>query len=308
MLGRGEYIVVEADESDGSFLKFLPTIAVVTNIDKEHLDYYKDINSIKKVFLNFIDKVPFYGLAVLGLDSEHIYNMLPKIKKRYLTYGLSYQADIVAKEIVFDGQKSRFFVYWFGKNLGQITLNLPGIHNVYNSLAGIAVGIELDIRFETIKNALENLHGVQRRLEVKGEKNGFIVIDDYAHHPTEIKATIEAVKRSWTKYRNIVVVFQPHRYTRTKALFDEFTKAFYQSNTLVVLPIYPAGEKKIKGVSSILLYESIASCGHKNVVYQPDFKSTIFYLQKKLGKGDILLTLGAGDVFKVGEALLNNVS
>jgi len=238
LLGRGDFIVAEADESDGSFLKMSPTIAVVTNIDREHLDFYKDLTSIKEVFLSFIDRIPFYGLAVLCLDNEPIQELIPKIKKRFTTYGMSIQADFHARDIVFSNQKSRFDIYHMGDLLGNITLNLPGTHNVYNSLASIAVGIELDIPFDIIKNALETLEGVQRRLEVKGEKRGITVIDDYGHHPTEIKTTLRAVRESWPD-RRIIAVFQPHRYTRTKALFNEFTRSFYQSDLLVVLPIYP---------------------------------------------------------------------
>jgi len=245
LLGKGDFIVAEADESDGSFLKISPTIAVVTNIDREHLDFYKDLNSIKAVFLSFINSVPFYGLAVLCLDNEPIQELIPKIKKRFTTYGLSAQADLQARDVVLEGQKSRFCLYRMGKMLGEITLNLPGIHNVYNSMASIAVGIELDIPFDTIKCALQTAEGVQRRLEIKGEINGITVVDDYGHHPTEIKSALSSIKASWPGRRK-VVVFQPHRYTRTKALFDDFTRAFYQSDLLVVLPVYPAGEKKDK--------------------------------------------------------------
>ena len=245
LLGEGDYIVAEADESDGSFLKFSPTIAVVTNIDREHLDFYRDLDHIKEVFLNFIDKIPFYGLAVLCLDDEPVQDLIPNIHKRFTTYGMSTQADFQAKNVVFEGLKSRFRVDYHGKQLGEITLNLPGIHNVYNSLASIAVGVELDIPFDVIKSALQTVEGVQRRLEIKGEKKGVTVVDDYGHHPAEIKITLEAARGSWPG-RRIVVVFQPHRYSRTQALFDDFTRAFYQSDLLVVLPIYSAGEEKIE--------------------------------------------------------------
>lgn len=303
LLGQGDFIVAEADESDGSFLKFSPTIAVVTNIDREHLDFYKDLNSIKEVFLSFIDRIPFYGLAVLCLDNEPIQDLIPKIKKRFTTYGMSTQADFQARDVVFEGQKSTFSIYHFGKRLGEVTLNLPGIHNVYNSMAGIVVGIELDIPFGVIKSALETFEGVQRRLEIKGEIKGITVVDDYGHHPTEIKTTLQAVKTSWPDRRKIIV-FQPHRYTRTQALFDDFTRAFYQSDVLVVLPIYPAGEKMIEGVDSQVLCEGIRSHGHKEVVWKEDFKAAVLYLKEILTEGDILLTLGAGDVWKIGEEIL----
>ncbi|MBU4414927.1 MAG: UDP-N-acetylmuramate--L-alanine ligase [Desulfobacteraceae bacterium] len=303
LLGRGDFIVAEADESDGSFLKMSPTIAVVTNIDREHLDFYEDLNSIKEAFLSFIDRIPFYGLAVLCLDNEPIQDLIPKIKKRFTTYGMSAQADFHARDIVFSTQKSRFDIYHMGDMLGNITLNLPGTHNVYNSLASIAVGIELDIPFDIIKYALETLEGVQRRLEVKGEAGGITIIDDYGHHPTEIKTTLKAVRESWPD-RRIIVVFQPHRYTRTKALFNEFTRSFYQSDLLVVLPIYPAGEEKIEGIDSYSLCEGIRTHGHKEAAFKEDFKEAVSHLKEILEQGDILLTLGAGDVWKIGEEIL----
>jgi UDP-N-acetylmuramate--alanine ligase len=306
LLGEGDYIVAEADESDGSFLKISPTIAVVTNIDREHLDFYQDLNAIKEVFLSFIDKIPFYGLAVLCLDDEPIQDIIPNIQKRFTTYGMSTQADFQAKDVVFEGLKSRFHVHHLGVRLGEIVLNLPGIHNVYNALAAIVVGIELDIPFGVIKSALQTAEGVQRRLEIKGENKGVTVVDDYGHHPTEVKVTLQAVRESWPD-RRVVVVFQPHRYTRTQALFDDFTRAFYQSDLLVVLPIYAAGEKKIKGVEGHTLFEGIRSHGHREVVYMQDFETAVSHLKKVLTQSDILLTLGAGDVWKVGEMILKEL-
>jgi len=306
LLGEGDYIVAEADESDGSFLKMSPTIAVVTNIDREHLDYYKGLNHIQEVFLKFIEKIPFYGLAVLCLDNEPIQEIIPNIQKRFTTYGMSTQADFMVKDVVFEGLRSRFKVYHLGMLLGEILLNLPGIHNVYNSLASIAVGIELDIPFEVIKSALQTAEGVQRRLEIKGEKKGVTVVDDYGHHPTEIKTTLEAARECWPD-RRVVAVFQPHRYSRTQALFDDFTRAFYQSDLLVVLPIYAAGEKEIKGVDGQALFEEIQRHGHKDVVYVESLESAASHLKTILAPNDILLTLGAGDVWKVGEMLLKDL-
>lgn len=303
VLGQGDFIVAEADESDGSFLKMSPTIAVVTNIDREHLDFYPDLDAIKEVFLSFIDRIPFYGLSVLCLDNEPIQDLIPKIKKRFVTYGMSPQADFQAKNVVFEGQKSRFSVHHLSDGLGEITLNRPGIHNVYNAMAGIAVGLELDIPFDIIKSALETIEGVQRRLEVKGEVGGVTVIDDYGHHPTEIKTTLKAVKESWPD-RRIVVAFQPHRYTRTRALFDDFTRAFYQSDLLIVLPIYSAGEKRIEGIDSRSLCDGIRSHGHRDVVYMDGFQPALVHLKEVLKQGDILLTLGAGDVWEVGKEML----
>ncbi|MFH2045745.1 MAG: UDP-N-acetylmuramate--L-alanine ligase [Pseudomonadota bacterium] len=306
LLGQGNYIVAEADESDGSFLKYSPAIAVVTNIDKEHLDFYKDIDAIKDVFLSFIDRIPFYGLAVLCLDNEYIQEIIPKIKKRFTTYGMSSQAVFQAKNVSIEGLISKYNVYHHGKALGKISLSLPGIHNVYNSLASIAVGMELDIPFNIIKDALENMQGVQRRFEIKGEAKGITVIDDYGHHPTEIRTTLQAAKDCWPE-RRVVVVFQPHRYTRTKALFDDFTRAFYQSDHLVILPIYPAGEKEIEGIDSKRLCEEIAAHGHKEVSYMNDMESAVAYLMEILNEKDILLTLGAGDVWKSGMMVLDSL-
>ena len=306
LLGRGDFIVAEADESDGSFLKMSPTIAVVTNIDREHLDYYKDLANIKEVFLAFIDRIPFYGLAVLCLDNEAIQDLIPQIKKRTTTYGLSSQADFQARNVRMKGLQSTFSVYRDGTRLGDIRLNLPGVHNVNNALASIAVGSELQIPFQTIKGALETIEGVQRRLEIKGEVEGITIVDDYGHHPTEIKTTLAAARDGWPD-RRLVVVFQPHRYTRTRALFDEFTRAFYQSDLLVVLPIYPAGEAPIEGVDGVGLYEGIRAHGHKDAVYVDGIDPAVEMLAETTKSGDIVLTLGAGNVWQAGELLLERL-
>ena len=303
VLGEGDFIVAEADESDGSFLKYSPAIAVVTNIDREHLDFYEDLEAIKSVFLDFIDRIPFYGLAVLCLDNESIQDLIPEIKKRYTTYGMSSQADFQIRDVSFEKRRSHFSIYKEGQKLGDLTLNLPGIHNVYNATASVAVGIELDVPFAGIKTALETLEGVQRRLEIKGDVNQITVVDDYGHHPTEIKTTLEAVEKCWPDNRK-VVVFQPHRYSRTQALFDEFTRSFYQSDVLLVLPIYAAGEKRIEGLSGHDLCEGIKAHGHKEVFCAADAKDALGFLTKTVKPGDLVLTLGAGDVFKVGEQLL----
>lgn len=306
VLGSGDYIVAEADESDGSFLKFSPTIAVVTNIDREHLDYYRDMDHIKETFLGFLDRIPFYGLAVLCLDDEPVQGLVPKIQKRFATYGMSSQADFQARDVRFEGLRSRFSVYERDRRLGAITLNLPGRHNVYNAMASIVVGLELEIPFGVIKTSLETLEGVQRRLEIKGEAAGVTVIDDYGHHPTEIKTTLAALETSWPDRRR-VVVFQPHRYSRTRALFDEFTRAFYQSDVLLVLPIYSAGEDPIEGVDTASLVEGIADHGHRQVFFVPDFPSAVDRAAEALSEGDILLTLGAGNVWRVGEMVLDRL-
>lgn len=303
-LGQGEFIVAEADESDGSFLRLSPTIAVVTNIDAEHLDYYGDLKTIKNVFLDFINKIPFYGMAVLCLDNEGIQELIPRIEKRFVTYGLTSQADYEAKDISFEGMCSRFRMSYKGKPLGPVGLNLPGVHNVYNAMASIAVGLELGIAFEQCAAALRNIEGVQRRLEVKGSTpSGAIVVDDYGHHPTEIKSTLQAVRQSWPEHR-VIVVFQPHRYSRTKALFDDFARSFYQADSLVILPVYSAGEAPLDGVNSYNLYEQIRLHGHKDVLFETDPEGVLSHLRNLVQPGDVILTLGAGDVWKIGEAFL----
>ena len=306
VLGQGDYIVAEADESDGSFLKYSPAIAVVTNIDREHLDFYPDLAAIKSVFLSFIDRIPFYGLAILCLDNEPIQDLIPSIKKRFITYGMNSQADLQIRDVTFDRRQSRFSIIRAGQQLGRITLNLPGLHNVYNATASIAVGLELNVPLAAIKTALKSLDGVQRRLEIKGEIRDITVVDDYGHHPTEIKTTLEALEKCWPARRK-VVVFQPHRYTRTQALFDDFTRAFYQSDALLVLPIYAASEKMIEGVSGQRLCEGIQAHGHKDVHCLKEMNDAIAHLKKNLQPGDVLLTLGAGDVWKLGEQLLKEL-
>ena len=306
VLGGGEFIVAEADESDGSFLHLSPTITVVTNIDAEHLDYYKDMDQIKAVFLDFINKVPFYGLAVLCLDNEHIQRLIPKIVKRYATYGLTTQADCQAKEIVSEGLRSRFQVLWQKKKLGAVCLNLPGLHNIYNALASVVVGIELGIGFNMIKAALEKMQGVQRRFQLKGNVGGIIFVDDYGHHPTEIRATLDTVRQCWPD-RRIVVIFQPHRYTRTAALFEDFTRAFYRADSLVVLPIYPAGEIPIPGVEGEILCEGIKAHGHKDATFKRGVKEVLDHLSHSLDANDVVLTLGAGPVWKVGEEIIRSI-
>lgn len=303
VLGRGDFIVAEADESDGSFLRYSPAIAVVTNIDREHLDFYPDLAAIQRVFLEFIDRIPFYGLAVLCLDNEPIQDLIPLIKKRYTTYGMNPQADFQIRHVVVDGRRARFSVFRRRRKLGRFQLNLPGIHNIYNATASIVVATELDIPVARIQSALQSLAGVQRRLEVKGEAQGVTVVDDYGHHPTEIKMTLQAVREGWPE-RRLVVAFQPHRYTRTRALLDEFSRAFYQSDVLVVLPIYAASEEPIEGVTGQALGRRIIAHGHKQVVIADGIADAAEQLKTLLAPGDLLLTLGAGDVWKVGAELL----
>jgi len=304
-LGQGEFLVAEADESDGSFLTLSPTIAVVTTIDAEHLDYYKDIDEIKDAFLAFINKVPFYGVAILCLDQPHIQTLIPSIQKRYQTYGMSTQADYQARDISLRSLGSTFKVLHHNQDLGLFELSVPGVHNINNSLAAIAVARELEVDLEIIRKALREFSGVQRRFQIKGEAKGIIVVDDYGHHPTEVKATLAAAAAGME--RRVVVVFQPHRYTRTWHLLEEFFTAFNQADKLIIMDIYAAGEKPIPGVSGKVLYEGIKKHGHKDVTYLPDKEKIAEYMVGVLKKGDLVITLGAGDVWKIGEQVVEKL-
>ena len=304
-LGQGELLVAEADESDGSFLKLSPTIAVVTNIDPEHLDHYRNLEEIQKAFLEFINKVPFYGLAILCLDQENVQALIPQVQKRYVTYGLSSQANFRADELSYHGLTTSFRVFANERELGQISIQMPGLHSVYNALATIATASELDVNFEIVRQALGSFSGVQRRFQIKGEWDGVMVVDDYGHHPTEIKATLSAAKSGWG--RRTVVVFQPHRYSRTRDLFKEFLTAFNQADVLFLTGIYPAGEDPIPEVNVQGLYEGIKGHGHKDVTLVLDKSAILDRLLPRLKPGDMVFTLGAGDVWKTGEALIKKL-
>lgn len=305
-LGLGSFLVAEADESDGSFLKMTPSIAIVTNIDKEHLDYYGTIENIKKDFLEFINKIPFYGLSIICLDNEYIQEIIPDIKKRYITYGLQRQADYQAKNIEFTGLRSHFDVESKGKLKGKISLNLPGEHNISNALAAIALGCELGISFETIQYALEKISGVQRRIEVKGEYKNLLLMDDYGHHPTEIQTTLKAIRKAYPE-KIVTVIFQPHRYSRTQALFESFTRSFYESDRLVVMPIYPAGEKPIESIDNFSICEGIKKYGHKDVNTFSSEEAVLEYLLNFKEENSLVLTLGAGNINKLGEKFLSSL-
>jgi UDP-N-acetylmuramate--alanine ligase len=302
-LGCGDFLVAEADESDGSFLKLSPVIEVVTNIDLEHLDYYRDIEHIKDVFFQFIEKLPFYGVAILCFDDENISRLLPKIQRRIFTYGLTEQADLYATHIESSGLETSFTVRFNNKELGPVRIHCPGRHTVYNTLAAIAVALELNIEFSVIVGALEKFGGVQRRLQIKGEVNGILVVDDYGHHPTEIRATLDAVREGWPD-RRLVVAFQPHRYSRTEALFEEFQTAFHRADILILTDIYAASEQPVEGVTSQHLLEAIKSHGQRNVHYVSSVEELPGKLQTILQEGDLLLTLGAGNIVRAGERLL----
>lgn len=300
-LGKGEYLVAEADESDGSFLKLSPTITVVTNIDNDHLDYYGTLDNIKRAFVQHINLVPFYGCAILCTDDANVREVLPQIKRRYFTYGFNSGADFTAANIRPAGGGYKYDVLFRKKKLGTINLKAPGRHNILNSLSAVAVGVELGIPFKKISAALGEFAGVGRRLEIKGEKKGITVIDDYGHHPTEVKATIDAIKDCWPEKR-LIVLFQPHRFSRTAHLYADFGRAFGNADSVRLLEIYSAGEKPIPGVTSALILDSIKQNGG-NV---ESFKGTED-IARRLMQGDIVLTLGAGDVWKTGEEILKKI-
>ncbi len=303
-LGKSELMVVEADESDRSFLMLTPMIAVVTNIDREHMDYYHDMEDVRRCFADFVNKVPFYGAAVLCLDDPHVQAVIPKVERRRITYGMSAQADISAHDIQFDQSFGSSFMVLSGVDmLGKVTLRVPGKHNVYNSLAAIAVGLELDVPFDTIAHALAEFSGADRRFQFKGEEQGVTVVDDYGHHPTEIKATLSAA-RIGAPNRRIVVLFQPHRYTRTSDLMDEFASAFNNADVLFVTEIYAASETPIDGINAEVLTERIKSYGHKNAEYIGALEGAPEILREHVREGDLVITLGAGSVHRAGDQLL----
>ena len=305
-LGQGDFVVAEADESDGTFLLYSPTISLVTNIDTEHLDFFKDLDQIKETFLEFMNKVPFYGLNVLCLEDENIQSLLPRINKRIVTYGFSAQADFQARDVTFDGLSGSYRAYRRGQEMGVVNLSIPGWHNVLNSLAAVAVGYELEIPFTSICSGLKEMTGVQRRFQIKGEVSGVTVIDDYGHHPTEIKAVLKTIAQSFPGSRRYVL-FQPHRYTRTQALFEDFTTAFYQSDVLIVTDIYAASEPPIPGVHAEKLATAIQEHGHGNIRYIPNHLELPTMLTEEVQDGDVVLTLGAGNIWQTGEALLEKL-
>ena len=300
-IGHGEVMVVEADEAYGSIEKFVPTVAVVTSVDADHLDYYNNIEEIGKTFLEFINKVPFFGVAVLCVDQENIRQLLPQVEKRYITYGIDTRADLMAEEIRVKGPTSRYQVQFRGEVLGEIHLKMPGRHNISNSLAAIGVGIELDIPFSHIRVALESFQGIHRRFEIVGEVQDIIIVDDYAHNPAKLRAVFSAVRESYN--RRIVAVFQPHRYQRVRHLAGEFSKSFYNTDVLIVTSIYGAGETPIEGVTGENLATAIKARGHQHVTYVPDKDRIVDELISEILPNDIVITVGAGDIWQVGRDL-----
>jgi UDP-N-acetylmuramate--alanine ligase len=296
-LGHGNFIVVEADEFDRSFLQLTPTIAVITTLEPEHLDCYGSVEELKNAFIDFANKVPFYGFVVLCLDEPMIQDIMPKIKKKIVTYGLNAQADVQAIDPEFSGRKASYTLIYKGKDYGRINLQVPGIHNIKNSLAGIAVGMELGIEFEKIKKAVERFRGVYRRFEIRAEVNGIIVVDDYAHHPTEIRVVLQAAKDGWK--RRVVAVFQPHLYSRTRDFYLDFGRSFFNADVCVLTDVYPAREEPIEGVSGKLIADAARDFGHKDVHYVPNKMELADYVLGLVKSGDMVIFMGAGDITKI---------
>ena len=304
-LGEGEILLAEADESDGSFLELSPIIAIITNIDREHLDHYRGgIEEIEDNFVAFANKVPFYGLVVLCLDDPRVQDIIPRIRRRISTYGFNPQADVRALEVSIKGMQSRFKVIVNREELGEFTIDMPGRHYVLNCLAAIATGFELGLEFADIRRHLSGFAGVQRRLQIVGEYRGALLVDDYGHHPTEIQVTLEALRQAWPE-RRLITLFQPHRYTRTKHLFNDFQVVFNETDILVVTDIYAAGESMIEGISGESLAEAIRQHGHKQVHYLPDREALREFVIANAEASDLILTLGAGDIFHLGHELVD---
>jgi UDP-N-acetylmuramate--alanine ligase len=303
--GQGEYLVVEADEFDRSFLRLTPTVAVVTTIESEHLDCYRDLAEIKSAFVEFVNKVPFYGAVILCLDERSVQSIIPRVERRCLTYGLSSQATIQGRDVRFLGTQTDYTAWVSGAELGKVELHLPGLHNVKNSLAAIAVGLELDIPFPDMQEALREFGGVQRRFEIRGQVAGITVVDDYAHHPTEIEATLRAAKDGWDS--RVIAVFQPHLYTRTRDFHREFGSSFYQADILIVTDVYPARENPIPGITGELVASAAREFGHQAVHYLPSKAEIPRYVQVLARPGDMIITLGAGDVGTLADDILREL-
>lgn len=303
-LGKGEFIVAEADEYDRTFLKLSPVIGIITNIEPEHLDIYRDIEDIKDAFVEFGNKVPFWSFVIACVDDENVRNIIPRLKRRVIKYGLDQKAEIRAENIEFRGVSAFYDLIADNKKLTRIELGVPGLHNVKNSLAVVALALELGIEIDRIKDSLKKFSGTDRRFEVKYNKE-IMVVDDYAHHPTEVDATLNAVKGGWN--RRIITVFQPHLFSRTLEFYKEFGQVFLNTDILVCLDIYPSREEPIEGVSSTLITESARKAGHENVIYLPDKSGLNQVLKELKRKDDIIIFMGAGDIVNYSENFVNNI-
>jgi UDP-N-acetylmuramate--alanine ligase len=301
-LGEGEVLVAEADESDGSFLRLVPTVVVITNIDRDHLDHYGSFEALQAAFVEFANRVPFYGAAVLCIDDPHVQTLLPHVTRRVWTYGLSPQADVAAERVEPAGLGMKFAVRARGKSLGNFSLRVPGRHNVQNALAALTVGLEFDVPAPRIAEALAAFRGVERRFEIKGERDGITVIDDYSHHPAKVRAALAAAREGLG--RRIIVAYQPHRYTRTRDVFDELARAFHDADALVLTEIYAAGEEKIAGVSAESLAEAVRACGHRSVDSVPERSQIVPRLRELARPGDLVFFMGAGDIGRLANDFL----
>ena len=307
-LGAGEIVVVEADEYDKSFLQLNPTVAIITNIEKEHMDCYKNMNDLYESFISFANSVPFYGSVVICSDSKGASDIINKIKRPITTYGIKSNADVTASKLSFDKMESFYTLSYQGKNIGQVSLSVPGEHNVLNSLAAAAIGFELGIDPIKIISGINSYEGVRRRFEIKVSINNIniIVVDDYAHHPTEVNATLNTAKKGWKK--KVIGVFQPHLYTRTRDFSKEFAKAMMTSDVAIITDIYPAREKPIIGVSAKLVYDELKGLGHKNTYYIPDLNDLNPIIKKNIDKEALIITMGAGTIWRYGESILKELS
>jgi len=301
-VGRSDFLVVESDESDGSFLKLAPILAIVTNIDREHLDHYASLEEIREAFIEFVNKVPFYGAAIVCLEDDNVKTILPAIRRRTITYGASTQADLEASEIACGPFASDFCLRYRQNALGRFQLHIPGRHNVLNATAAAAVALELEVSPDRIREALASFSGVDRRFQTRGKERGITVIDDYGHHPTEIRATLAAARLCG--FRRVHVLFQPHRYTRTLHLLDDFGRAFHQADTVLVLDIYAASEQPVEGVNGEAVAERIRQFGHRGVEYVGTIERGVEAVAAVAQPGDLVLTLGAGSVWQAGDLLL----
>jgi UDP-N-acetylmuramate--alanine ligase len=306
VVGKGDIMIVEADEYDRTFLKLSPTLVVITNIDTDHLDIYHDIEDIKSAFIEFAAKVPFYGALVVCLDDPMVRSIMSHVSRRTLTYGLTPQAQLRAVDIHADGMSSTFRVELDRKELGTVRLASPGTHNVRNALGAIGIGLELGMSFEDISEGISAFTGVMRRFQVKGESQGIVVIDDYAHHPTEVQATLQAARAGWSD-RRIIAVFQPHLYSRTRDLVNEFGLSFFDADMLVVTDVYPSREQPIEGVSGEMIAKAAVNYGHRKVFYQPEKTQLPAYLKEICEPGDIVITMGAGDIYRFGDQFLQDL-
>ncbi len=300
VVGKGDIVIVEADEFDRTFLRLSPSLAVITNIEAEHLDIYEDLEDVKEAFIEFANKVPFYGAVIVCLDDPNVRSILPDIERRTITYGFTPQAEVRAVNVGQKGFRSTFTVLYQEEPIGDIALMAPGDHNIKNALAAVAIGLELGMEFEDIKKGLERFKGVFRRFQPKMDEKNILVIDDYAHHPTEVQATIKAARRGWED-RRIVAVFQPHLYSRTQEMYQEFGLSFFDAEVLVVTDIYPSREKPIEGVTGKLIADSAKTYGHRDVHYVRDKRDLPSRLTGIIEDGDIVITMGAGDIYKFGE-------